>query len=96
MLRLLVLPGQLADALALLEAAAALGPQNLVLSLMSQYVPPAEETLLAALPKPLRRRLSSFEYKKAAARAAELGFEAGYLQGRGSASAAYTPPFRLE
>ncbi len=91
MVRLLVLPGQRADAGALLRWMAENLPQNgFLLSLMCQYTPPAG----LALPKPLNRRLASFEYRQVQEEALALGFTNGWFQGRESATEAYLPPFK--
>ena len=77
------------DSIALLEALArAVPPDRIRLSLLRQYVPcgRAEE-----YPE-INRRLSSYEYDRVAARAADLGFD-GYTQERGSADSGYTPLF---
>ncbi len=87
--RLLVLPGQRKDAVLSLERLKeAVGCEDVILSLMSQYTPefaPAEH-------KELRRRTTTFEYEYVRDRAIELGFS-GFGQDRQSAKAAYTPNF---
>ena len=87
--RHLVLPGHRRDSEAALRSIAdAVGAESVVLSLMAQYTPgfaPPE------FPE-LSRRVTTFEYERAAAVARELGFS-GYTQERESASAAYTPEF---
>lgn len=87
--RHLVLPGGRHDSAAVLRSVAdAVGTENVVLSLMSQYTP---EFAPPEFPE-LRRRITTFEYEYAASVARELGFE-GYGQSRSSAAAAYTPAF---
>lgn len=88
--RLLVLPGQSEDALCLLRwMAEALPPGGFLLSLMSQYTPPSG----LGLPKPLDRRLASYECRKVQREALALGLCEGWFQGRVSASEAYLPGF---
>ncbi len=90
LVRHLVLPANRHDSIAVLEELAALLPVGEIrLSLMSQYTP---EFAADSPHRELRRRLTSFEYESVLSRALELGFE-GYLQGRSSASAKFTPDF---
>ena len=90
LVRLPVLPGQYADAENSLRFLADSFPaDSLVLSLMSQYTPP--EGLV--LPKPLNRRLASYEYRRVCETAQALGFKKGYMQQRSSASARFLPNF---
>lgn len=88
-LRHLVLPGERHDSVKALEkAAAAVPPEKVVLSLMSQYTPgfaPREY-------RNLSRRVTSFEYDYVRDAAVEMGYS-GYSQDRDSATAAYTPDF---
>lgn len=88
-IRHLVLPGGYKDSIAVLEGIAKnFGTKGFMLSLMSQYTPmPA----CAAFPE-INRPVTTFEYKKAAARAVELGFE-GYFQDKSSVGEKYIPPF---
>ncbi len=87
--RHLVLPGAYRDSLDVLEALArSFGTEGYLLSLMSQYTPmPA----CAGYPE-INRRVTSFEYRRAAERALALGFR-GYFQDRDAADSAYIPPF---
>ena len=86
--RHLVLPGSYKDSLKLLDwLAGEFLPENIRISLMSQYTPPPGMTI-----KELRRPVFTYEYRKVCVRAEELGF-LGYTQQRSSADAAYTPPF---
>ena len=90
--RHLVLPGQAADSLALLDwLAGALPAGSFLLSLMCQYIPSHR----AAEHRELNRRLTTLEYQKVLRRADELGL-AGFRQERPSASEAYVPDFNLE
>ena len=86
--RHLVLPGAHKDSLRLLNwLADNFSPEDIRLSLMSQYTPPAGIAI-----RELQRPIFTYEYRKACERAEELGF-LGYTQQRSSADAAYTPLF---
>lgn len=90
--RHLVLPGCWKDSLKLLDFLDNNLPKDgFLLSLMSQYTPTAACT---AYPE-INRRVTTYEYRKVADRAAELGFS-GFAQDRRSAKEEYTPPFDLE
>ena len=90
-LRVLVLPGHAADAMALLDWAAQSLPQGgFLLSLMRQYTP------LPGLAKPFNRPLSTYEYRKVADHALALGLTQGYTQQAGSAGPGYVPHFTGE
>ena len=90
LVRHLVLPGCRADSLAVLRHLRTLFvPEDVLLSLMSQYTP---EFAADAPDRNLHRRLTRFEYESVAALARELDFR-GFFQERSSASAAYTPDF---
>ena len=90
LVRHLVLPGCRADSLAVLRHLRTLfAPEDILLSLMSQYTP---EFVADAPDRNLHRRLTRFEYESVAALARGLDFR-GFFQERSSASAAYTPDF---
>ena len=90
--RHLVLPGCWRDSLTLLDFLDQNLPKDsFLLSLMSQYTP---TSACAAYPE-INRRVTTYEYRKVADRAAELGFS-GFAQDRRSAKEEYTPPFDLE
>ena len=90
--RHLVLPGCWRDSLALLDFLDKNLPKDsFLLSLMSQYTP----TAACAVHPEINRRVTTYEYRKVADRAAELGFS-GFAQDRRSAKEEYTPPFDLE
>ena len=90
-IRHLVLPSCRKDSIELLKnIKSSIGVDNVVLSLMSQYTPPAYKTQF----RELGRRLTDFEYRSVCEMAIELGFK-GYFQDRGSADATYTPDFDL-
>ena len=67
------------------------GCETVLLSLMSQYTP----SFYQGPWKELTRPVSSYEYNQVVNRAAELGMP-GYMQEKSSATADYTPSFRLE
>ncbi len=90
--RILVLPGHRGDAVRLLEhLAGTLPPGGFMLSLMRQYTPPNG----AALPPPLHRRVSSYEYRAVVQAAQRLGLHSGYTQGKNSVGEGYVPPFEI-
>ena len=87
--RHLALPGCRHDTEAVLRRLAdEIGTENILLSLMSQYIPVGE----AMAHKELSRRISTFEYNRAAELAQELGFS-GYFQQRSAAKDEYVPEF---
>ncbi len=92
--RHLVLPGERAESIRILENMAAHGwADKILLALMAQYtpefLPEAEEADRFAK---IRRRVTTFEYESVAKRARELHFD-GYFQSRESATKKYTPDF---
>ena len=90
-IRHLILPGQVAEAKAVMDYVAAHFPKGAVLfSLMSQYTPWGE---LSRYPE-IRRRLRRGEMDSAIAYMQNLGLE-GFCQERTSAREEYTPPFDL-
>ena len=90
--RHLILPSNRQDSIMLLrELYNTCGSENIILSLMSQYTPPAKRTRY----QELNRRLTDFEYKSVCETALELGFS-GYFQQRDSAVSSYTPIFDLD
>lgn len=90
--RHLVLPGCMKDSLEILDFLDNNLPKDsFLLSLMSQYTPNEN---CKGFPE-INRRVTTYEYRKVADRAAELGFS-GFAQDRRSAKEEYTPPFNLE
>lgn len=88
--RHLVLPSHRKESVAAVEKLAeVVSPQDVRLSLMSQYTPDFVDG--AQFPA-LARRVTSFEYQSVLDRAIALGFD-GYFQNRASATAAFTPDF---
>ena len=91
MIRHLVLPGQARAALAVLDWIMAEFGHDVWLSLMCQYTPPDG----AALPPPLRRKLTTYEYQLVADHMLSLGYTNGYTQQRDAAAARFVPAFDL-
>lgn len=91
LIRHLVLPGYLDNTLAVLEWIAENLPRDDVLvSLMSQYVPMGE------LPPPLERRLTREEYDGALSWMSLCGLKRGYTQDFSSATTEYLPEFNFD
>lgn len=91
LIRHLVLPGYLNNTLAVLEWIAENLPRDDVLvSLMSQYVPMGE------LPPPLDRRLTRGEYDGALSWMSLCGLKRGYTQDFSSATTEYLPEFNFD
>jgi putative pyruvate formate lyase activating enzyme len=88
--RHLIIPGEKANSLAVLEWIRASLGIRFPVSLMSQYTP----FHMAHLYPNLMRRLSQAEYEKIIDHAAELGLD-GFTQDIDSASSDYTPDFNL-
>jgi putative pyruvate formate lyase activating enzyme len=92
-IRHLVLPGGTADSIAILGwIAANLGVSDIVLSLMSQYIPCHESNKYPEI----NRRLTSLEYNRVLDQFHKLGFAHGYCQQRSSAKEEYVPAFNLD
>ncbi len=91
LVRHLVLPGCRKDSIALLgQLAKMFSPEDILLSIMSQYTP---EFLPPDCPYDnLRRRITTLEYESVVKEMQRLGFD-GFIQQRSSATSAYTPPF---
>ncbi len=90
LVRHLVLPGGYHDSIHLLEHLAQIyPPEQMAISLMSQYFPGYR----AREYPELNRRLTSFEYKRVVERARELGFSQGFIQDLTSATEKYVPDF---
>ena len=87
-LRHLVLPGYLNNTRQVLDwIAETFAPGDVVVSLMSQYTPPAGMT------GRLARRVTAAEYRAAVTYMRNCGIEDGFVQERTSAEEAYTPAF---
>ena len=92
LVRHLVLPGHADDSIRVFEELSGLlPPDEILVSVMSQYTPPgAYGRDLPDLPPELRRRVTAEEYELVCDCVTELGFT-GFLQDPESADAAYTP-----
>lgn len=96
--RHLVLPGCRKDSMRVLdEIAKNVRPENVILSLMSQYTPDFyinSKNMKSDGPEyiNLERRVTSFEYNSVLSHAKDLGFD-GYFQNISSADKKYTPDF---
>ncbi|MBQ3549199.1 MAG: radical SAM protein [Oscillospiraceae bacterium] len=90
LIRHLVLPGQLENTRRVLDwISQTFAPEQVLVSLMSQYTPqPNAEGLLA-------RRVTAAEYRAAAQYMENCGIVNGFLQERTAAKEEYTPPFDL-
>lgn len=89
--RHLVLPSCRADSIAVLQRLAEiLPPEDILLSLMSQYTP---DFAMDTPYKELHRKITTFEYSNVVDVAERLGFD-GFIQSRSSASAGFTPDFK--
>ncbi len=91
-IRHLILPGQSRESVKLLEWIKENMPEDIYLSLMSQYTPYHK----ASLPPELDRRITAWEYGKVLDKFYKLGFKNGYIQERESATEEYIPDFNLE
>lgn len=90
--RHLVLPKGIQDTMQVLKwIAEHFSPEDILLSLMSQYTPFYRS---ADYPE-INRRVSTYEYNKALSYAQELGLQ-GFMQEKSAAKEEYTPPFDLE
>ena len=89
-IRHLVLPGARHDTEYILRTIASEFGDTVLVSLMRQYTPP--ETYDETFPKPLRRRVCSYEYDSALELAVKLGIN-GMMQEKSSAKREYTPDF---
>ena len=91
LVRHLVLPGCRKDSIAVLgELAKMFAPEDIIVSLMSQYTP---DFVPEDCPYDnLRRRITSLEYESVVNELQKYGFQ-GFVQNRLSATASYTPQF---
>lgn len=87
--RVLLLPGQLADAKLSLLHLAKHYRDRVRVSIMQQYTPPA------GMPPPLDRRVTESEYAALVRYAETLDFANAYTQEREAADASFIPPFDL-
>lgn len=91
LIRHLVLPGQTADSIRVLDWIKNQFGAEAYCSLMRQYVPEGR----ACDYPPLNRKLTTYEYEKVCAHAGEAGFTNVYVQSKESADKNYIPPFDL-
>jgi len=90
-IRHLVLPSCRQDSKKILSAIKENFGNNVYISIMNQYTPMYKAKDI----KPLNRRLTTFEYEDVIEYFFDIGLENGYMQGRLSATDAYTPVFDL-
>ncbi|MBQ9959342.1 MAG: radical SAM protein [Oscillospiraceae bacterium] len=91
--RLLLLPGALEDAKAVVKYVWETYGDSVILSLMNQYTPPVDK--LAAFPE-LQRTVSAAEYDALCDFALSLGIETAFVQEEGTAEESFIPPFDSE
>ncbi len=91
-IRHLVLPLNLTQTRKILEWIKENLPDNVIISLMSQYVPLGK----ACEHKEINRKLTTREYEKVLDMFDELGFEHGFMQELSSSKKDFIPPFNLE
>ena len=92
MIRHLILPGNTADSIKILDKISDLFPKDeIVLSLMRQYTPCHKALKIPGL----ERKLTSLEYQKVLRRAEEIGFPFLYTQEKESASQDFIPDFSI-
>lgn len=93
LVRHLVMPGAKADSLALVDwLGANFGPEDIVISLMSQYLPLGR----ASEYPEINRRVTTYEYHTVENALADKGFRTVYTQSRLSATAEYVPAWNGE
>ena len=88
--RILLLPGHLAEAKLNLKYLYETYGDKIYVSLMSQYTPPEN------MPKPLDRRVTLAEYDELVSYAERLGVKNAFIQERSSASESFIPDFDCE
>ncbi len=96
LVRHLLLPGQLADAMRAVTLLYDRFGDNILLSLMSQYTPPeqCDGDFACRFPE-LTRRVNPRHYEALIDYAAELGVTRCYIQDNTAADSAFIPPFDL-
>ena len=85
--RILLLPGHLAEAKLSLKYLLDTYGNNIYVSLMSQYTP------MGDMPSPLDRRVSAAEYRELVEYAEKNGLENGFVQDGSAAEESFVPPF---
>lgn len=87
--RILLLPGHVAEAKLSLKYLLETYGDNVYISLMNQYTP------MPGMPSPLNRRVTQEEYRQLTDYALKLGLKNGFVQEGGTASESFIPPFDL-
>ena len=87
--RILLLPGHLAEAKLSLKYLVDTYGDNIYVSLMNQYTP------MPDMPSPLNRRVTYSEYNELVEYAEKLGLKNGFFQDFGTAEESYIPSFDL-
>ena len=87
--RLLLLPGHVAEAKLNLKYLYEKYKNGIYVSLMSQYTP------MAGMPSPLNRRVTVAEYSELVGYAERLGVVNAFIQDRESVGEEYIPPFQV-
>lgn len=85
--RILLLPGHVAEAKLSLKYLMDTYGDNIYISLMNQYTP------MPDMPSPLNRRVTRDEYEQLLDYAEKLGLKNGFTQEFGTASESFIPPF---
>lgn len=85
--RILLLPGHVAEAKLILKYIFDTYGDSVFVSLMNQYTP------MPNMPAPLNRRVTHTEYQQLLDYAARLGVEHGFTQDFGTAKESFIPPF---
>ena len=85
--RILLLPGHVAEAKLILSYLYEAYGDKIYVSLMNQYTPPEE------MKPPLDRRVTREEYRQLVAYAVRLGVKNGFVQEHGTASKSFIPAF---
>ena len=86
-IRILILPGHIAEAKLLISYVLQKYGSDVYLSLMSQYTPPAD------MPPPINRKLTRAEYEEVCDFAVKKGLKCGFFQEPESASEDFIPDF---
>ena len=91
-IRHLILPGRSSESMKILDYIKNNLPDDIYISLMSQYTP----CFKADIHPEINRKITRREYDRVLNHFFKLGFENGYVQERESASSEYIPEFDLE
>ena len=85
--RILLLPGHLAEAKLSLKYLVDTYGDSIYVSLMNQYTP------MSDMPQPLNRRVTHAEYDELLSYAEKIGLKNGFYQDFGTAAESFIPPF---